>query len=82
MRARVRADFESATSGRALGAACDFLGTIRLYGRRARALGIYAVESTATGDDRAPHMRMFPRLAVETVTATDLWTPERLRTAA
>jgi hypothetical protein len=31
------------------------------------------------GDERAPHTRMFPELAVETVTDQVLWTPARLR---
>jgi hypothetical protein len=32
------------------------------------------------GDERAPHTRMFPVLAGETVTDEVLWTPARLRT--
>jgi hypothetical protein len=32
------------------------------------------------GDERAPHTRMFPVLAGETVTDRVLWTPARLRT--
>jgi hypothetical protein len=32
------------------------------------------------GDERAPHTRMFPVLAAETVTDRVLWTPARLRT--
>jgi hypothetical protein len=32
------------------------------------------------GDERAPHTRMFPLLAAETVTDLVLWTPARLRT--
>jgi len=32
------------------------------------------------GDERAPHTRMFPDLAAETVTDQVLWTPARLRT--
>jgi hypothetical protein len=32
------------------------------------------------GDERAPHTRMFPDLAGETVTDRELWTPARLRT--
>jgi hypothetical protein len=31
------------------------------------------------GDERAPHVRMFPDLAGETVTDEVLWTPARLR---
>jgi hypothetical protein len=31
------------------------------------------------GDERAPHARMFPDLAGETVTDQVLWTPARLR---
>jgi hypothetical protein len=31
------------------------------------------------GDERAPHTRMFPDLAGETVTDQVLWTPARLR---
>jgi hypothetical protein len=32
------------------------------------------------GDERAPHTRMFPVLAGETVTDEVLWIPARLRT--
>ncbi len=34
------------------------------------------------GDERAPHTRMFPDLAGETVTDQVLWTPARLRACA
>ena len=46
--------------------------------RRPRTTTINEIE-IVTGDDRAPHARMFPRLAVETVEDPALWTPERLR---
>jgi hypothetical protein len=42
MRARVRADFESISSERALGVARDFLGTIQLYGQGTAFCGIAA----------------------------------------